>query len=176
MQTQSLREMGNSTVQWNGEDSQPGWKEEGSEGLHIVAWMKPAHVSGTCLDFSCFNQTYWVNLCSSIMNSFTWTVPWAGPPCCDLFSYLFSRTYCYFSVALALFLLCEIQFTLQPNIVLIYQKTVSQEAQICSHEWYKVQASEFRKFNLWKRNCRVLKRQCLPCSCNYLLQVLPFFF
>lgn len=29
--------------------------------------------------------------------------------------------------------------------------------------------SEFRKFNLWKRNSRVLKRQCLPCSCPYTI-------
>lgn len=63
-------------------------KEEGS-GLHIVAWMKPTDVSGvTYLDFNYFSQTYSVNLCSNIKNSFTQTVPWAGPPCCGLFLYL----------------------------------------------------------------------------------------
>lgn len=73
VQTQILREMGNGTLQWNGEDSQPRWKEEGSEGLHVVAWMKPTDVSGvTSLDFNYFNQTYWVNLCGNTWTASLW--------------------------------------------------------------------------------------------------------
>lgn len=50
--------MGDSSVQWNGEDCQSRWKEEGSEGAHVVAWTKTTDVSEvTPFDFNYFSQT-----------------------------------------------------------------------------------------------------------------------
>lgn len=57
-QTQIHKEMEDGSVQWNAEDSQPRWKDEGSEGLHVVAWTKPTDISGvTPFGFNYFSQT-----------------------------------------------------------------------------------------------------------------------
>lgn len=48
-QTQILREVRDGSVQWNGEDPQPRWKDEGSEGQHVAASTKPPDVSGWLL-------------------------------------------------------------------------------------------------------------------------------
>lgn len=56
-QTQIHREMGDGSVQWSGEDSQPRWKDEGLEGPHVVPWMKP-DISGVApFGFNYFSQT-----------------------------------------------------------------------------------------------------------------------
>lgn len=52
---QILREMGDSSVQWNGEDTQPRWKDEGWEGPRVAAWRKP-------IDVTDVSESFWLQV------------------------------------------------------------------------------------------------------------------